>query len=73
MSEFKPAIKPVEERTQVLATCTGTGTEGSGTYIIWRSSIQGVSTAAAEATVNADTTSALDLIWAAEIGETLQE
>ena len=50
-----------------------TGTEGTGTYTIWRGSIQGVSAAAAEAAVDADTTSALDLIQAAEICETLQE
>ena len=60
MSEFKAAIEPVEEPTQVLATCTETGTEGAGTYTIWCGSIQGVSAAAAQAAVNADTTSALD-------------
>ena len=63
----------MEERTQVLSTCTEIGTEGTGTYTIWRGSIQGVSTAAAEAAVNSDTTSALDLIWAVEFSETLQE
>ena len=73
MSEFKPAIKPMEEHIQVLATCTETGTEGARTFTIWRGSIQGVSAAAAEAAVNADTTSALDLIGVAEIGETFQE
>ena len=73
MSEFKPAIKTVEERTQILATCMETGTEGARTYPIWQDSIQGVSTAAAEAAVNATTSSALDLIWAAEFSETLQE
>ena len=50
-----------------------TGTEGAGTYTIWRGTIQGVSAAAAEASVDADTTSALDLIWPAEICKTLQE
>ena len=50
-----------------------TGTEGTGTYTIWCGSIQGVSAAAAEAAVDADTTSALDLIWAAEFSETMQE
>ena len=73
MSEFRPAIEPVEERTQVLATCTETGTEGASTYTIWRGSIHGVSAAAAEATVDAETTSALDLIRVAENCETLQE
>ena len=48
-----------------------TGTEGAGTYTIWCGSIQGVSTATAEAAVNTDTTTLLDLIWAAEICETL--
>ena len=72
-SKFKPAIKPVEEGTQVLATCTETGTEGARTYTIWHGSIQGVSTAAAKASVDADTTSALDLIRATESSETLQE
>ena len=50
-----------------------TGTEGAGTYIIWRDSIQGVSTAAAKAAVDADTTSALDLIRATEFSKTLHE
>ena len=50
-----------------------TGTEGTGTNIIWHSSIQGVSAAAAEAAVDADTTSALDLIQAMEFSELLQE
>ena len=45
----------MEERTQVLATCTETGTEGAVTYKIWRGSIQGVSAAAAEAAVDTDT------------------
>ena len=63
----------MEERTLVLATCTETGTEGASIYTIWHGSIQGVFAAAAEAAVNADTTSALDLIQAAEICETLQE
>ena len=31
MSEFKPAIKPVEEHTQVLATCIEIGKEGTST------------------------------------------
>ena len=73
MSEFRPAIEPVEEHTQVLATCTETGTEGAGTYTIWHGSIQGVSAAATETTVNADTTSVLDLIGFAKICKTLQE
>ena len=73
MSNFKPAIKPVGEHRYILATCTETGTEGTRTYTIWRGSIQGVFAAAAEAAVDADTTSALDLIRAAEIRETLQE
>ena len=72
-SVFKPAIKTVEECIQVLATCTETGTEGTRTYTIWHGSMQGVSAAAAEAAVDADTTSALDLIWAAEFSETLHE
>ena len=72
-SAFKPAIETVGERTQVLATCTETGTEGTVTYTIWPNSIQGVSAAAAEAAVDADTTSALDLIRAAEFSETLHE
>ena len=50
-----------------------TGTEGTGTYTIWCGSIQGVSATVAEAAVDADTTSALDLIWATEICEILQE
>ena len=50
-----------------------TGTEGTSTYTIWRSSIQGVLAAAAEAAVDAETTSALDLVRVAEIGETLQD
>ena len=50
-----------------------TGTEGTGTYKIWHGSIQGVSTAAAEAAVDAETTSALDLIGVVEICETLHE
>ena len=73
MSEFNPAIEPVEERTQVLATCTETGTEGASTYTIWRGSIHRVLAAAAEAAVNAETTSVLDLIGVADICETLQE
>ena len=73
MSKFKPAIKPVEEYTQVLATCTETRTEGASTYTIWRGSTHGVLAAAAEAAVNAETTSALDLIGVAEICETLHE
>ena len=73
MSEFKPAIKPVEERTQVLATCMETGTEGASTYTIWRGSIHGVLAAAAEAAVDAETTSVLNLVWVAQISETLQE
>ena len=48
-----------------------TGTEGTSTYTIWRSSIQGMVAAAAEAAVDADTTSELDLVRVAEIGETL--
>ena len=63
----------MEECTQVLATCTETGTEGASTYTIWRGSIHGVLAAAAEAAVDAETTSALDLIGFAEICETLQE
>ena len=63
----------MEKRIQLLVTCTETGTEGAGNYTIWRSSIQGLYIAAAEAAVDADTTSALDLVWAAEICETLQE
>ena len=59
--EFKLAIEPE------------TGTEGTFTYTIWRGSIHGVSAADAEAAVNAETTSALDLIGVAEICETLQE
>ena len=50
-----------------------TGTEGAATYTIWHDSIQGVSAAAAEAAVNADTTSALELIWATEFSEILQK
>ena len=73
MSEFKYAIELVEERTQVLATCTETGTEGASTYTICHGSIHGVLAAAAEAAVDAETTSALDLIGVAEICETLQE
>ena len=73
MSIFKPAIKPVEECTPVLATCTETGTEGTRTYTIWGGSIQGVSAAAAEVAVDADKTSALDLTRGAQIRETLQE
>ena len=63
----------MEERTQLLATCTETGTEGASTYTIWRGSIHGVLAAAAEAAVDAETTSALNLVWVVEIGETLQE
>ena len=73
MSEFKPAIKAVEECTKVLATCTETGITGASTYTIWRGSMHGVSAAAAEAAVNADTTSALDLVQVVEICETLHE
>ena len=73
MSVFKPAIKKREECIQVLATCTETGTEVTRTYTIWHNSIQGVSAAAAEAAVDANTTSALDLIRAAEFSETMQE
>ena len=73
MSEFKPTIKPVEERTQILATCTETGITGASTYTIWRGSIHGVSAAAAEAAVNAETTLALDLIGFVEICETLHK
>ena len=72
-SEFKPAAKPVEERTQVLATCTETGTEGASTYTICRGSIHGELAAAAEAPVDAETTSALGLIGVTEISENLQE
>ena len=50
-----------------------TGIEGAETYTIWRDSIQGVSAATAEAAVDADTTSALDLIQAMEFSKTLQE
>ena len=50
-----------------------TGTEGAKTYTILHSSIQGVSAAAAEAAVDTDTTSVLDLIQATEFSETLQE
>ena len=50
-----------------------TGTEGTGIYAIWCDSIQGVSTAADEAAVDADTTSALYLIWPAEFSGTLYE
>ena len=71
MSEFKPAIKPVEECTQVLATCTETRTEDASTYTIWHGSIHGVLAAAAEAAVDTETTSALDLTGFAKIGETL--
>ena len=63
----------MEECTQVLATCTGTGIEGASTYTIWRGSIHGVSAAAAKAAVDAETTSALDLIGVAKICETLEE
>ena len=73
MSEFKPAIKAVEKRTQVLATCMETGTEGASTYTIWRGSIHGFSAAGAAATGDAEPTSALDLIGVAEFSETLQE
>ena len=73
MSELKPAIKPVEERTQFLATCTETGITGASTYTIWHGSIHGVSAAAAEAAIDAERTSALDLIGVAEICENLQE
>ena len=45
------------------------GTEVTRTYTIWCSSIQGVSAAAAGATVDDDTTSALDLMWAAKFSE----
>ena len=72
-SAFKPAIKPMEEHSQVLATCTETETEDAGTYTIWHSSIQGVSADAAEAAVDADTTSALDLIRARAFSETLHK
>ena len=65
MSELKPAIEALKERTQVLATCTETGTEGASTYTIWRGSIHGLSAAGAEATDDAETTSALDLIGVA--------
>ena len=51
----------------------GTGTEGASTYTIWCGSIQGVVAAAAEAAVDAETTSALDLVRVAEICETLQK
>ena len=50
-----------------------TGTEGARTYTIQRGSIQGVFTVTAEAAVDANTTSVLDLVWVTEIGETLQE
>ena len=50
-----------------------TGTEGASTYTIWHGSIQGVVAAAAEAAVDANTTSALDLVQVAKICETLQE
>ena len=73
MSKFKPAVEALEERTEVLATCTETGTKGASTYTIWRGSIHGVSVAATEAAVNAETTSALDLIGVTENCETLQE
>ena len=73
MSKFKPAVEALEERTEVLATCTETGTEGASTYTIWRCSIHRLSAAAAEATGDAETTSALDLIGVAEICKTLQE
>ena len=73
MSVFKPAIKVVGEHTQVLTTCMETGTEGAGTYTIWCNSIQEVSAAAFEAAVDADTTSALDLIWATEFSKVLQK
>ena len=58
---------------KVLATCTETGTEGASTYTIWRSSIHSVLAAATEAAVDAETTSALDLIGVMKICETLQE
>ena len=48
-----------------------TGTAGTRTYTIWHGSIQGVSAADAEAAVDTDTTSMLDLVRVAEIGETL--
>ena len=60
----------MEEYTQVLATCMETGTEGASTYAIWRGSIHG---AAAESAVDAETTSALDLIGVMETCETLHE
>ena len=63
----------MEERTQVLATCTETGTEGASTYTIWCGSIHRVIAAAAEASVDAETTLALDLIGVVEICEILQE
>ena len=63
----------MEERTQFLATCTETGTEGASTYAIWRGSIHKVLAAAAEADVDAETTSALNLVRVAEINEILQE
>ena len=50
-----------------------TGTEGAGTYTIWRNSIHRVLAAGAEAAGEAEPTSALDLIWAAEICKTLHE
>ena len=50
-----------------------TGMEGASTYTIWCGSIHGVLAAAAEAAVDAETTSALNLVRVAEIGETLQE
>ena len=50
-----------------------TGTEGTYSYTIWRGSIHGLLAAAAEAAVNAETTSALDLIGFTKIGGALQE
>ena len=50
-----------------------TGTEGASTYTIWRGSIQAVLATAAEAAVDAETTSVLKLIGVAEICETFQE
>ena len=51
----------------------GNRTLGASTYTIWRGSIHGVLAAAAEAAVDAETTSALDLIGVTQIYETLQE
>ena len=57
----------------MLAKCAETGTEGASTYTIWRGAIHGFPAAGAEATGDAETTSALDLIGVAEFSETLQE